>query len=94
MRFSIRALLLLMAVVASVIASAIHSLGPVVPHSDVARIVVGDTQQHVRDVLGDPSSNSLNSCWYYDRPMNPGWLTVGFDSLGHVSYVDHEHAFP
>jgi len=94
MRFSIRSLLLLVASVAFVVAFAIHCFGPVFPESTVARIRAGDTQQQVLDLLGKPNANSTDSSWYYDRALNPGWLTVNFDSIGNVTYVDHERAFP
>ena len=83
-----------MAFVAVIVASVIHCLGPVFPESTLAQIRVGDTQQHVRELLGEPNPNSTDSAWYYDRPMNPGWLTVNFDPLGNVTYMDHEQAFP
>lgn len=93
-RFSIRSLLSLVTCVALLVAIAIYCLGPVVPESTLALIKPGASKQHVREVLGDPTSNSTSSSWYYDRVMNPGWLTVNFDLRGKVLSVDHERAFP
>ena len=68
--------------------------GPVFRESTVARIRPGDTREHVLAILGAPNDGSNDSnCWYYQRALNPGWLTIGFDSHGVVTYVDHERAF-
>ena len=92
--FSIRSLLVLIAVSAFGVMAAVHCLGPIVPGSTVAEIKTGASKQQVLDLLGAPNSPLSESAWCYERTMNPGWLVVHFDVNGDVEYVDHEQVFP
>lgn len=60
----------------------------------MARIRLGDSKQQIRALLGDPSDGSSATQWYYERLLNPGWVTVGFDAEDRVIFVDDEQLFP
>ena len=93
-RFSLRALLVITAGVAWVLAAALNCLGPIRPHSTIARIQNGMTQSEVGQILGPPDGNTSSNSWSYERFMTPGWLVVHFDESGRVEDVDHEPPFP
>jgi len=93
MRFSIRAILCVAAIVAMLFAAARHCLGPIMPESVVQRIIIGMPKSEVRAILGVPKPSSTRGDWTYERFMNPGWLIVHFDANDNVESIDHEIAF-
>ena len=94
MRFSLRTLLVVTLLAALTVGSVVNCLGPIRPHSAVAKINEGMTQEDVRKILGTPNGKTSQESWSYERFMNPGWLVVYFDDAGCVQYVDHEPPFP
>ena len=94
MRFSLRTLLVMTCLVALTIVAAINCLGPIRPHSSVAKISKGMTHEDVERILGTPNGRTSQKAWSYRRFMNPGWLVVYFDDAGCVQYVDHEPPLP
>lgn len=94
MRFSLRTLTIVTAIVALITAMGVNCLGPIRAYSSVARIHEGMPQSDVRRILGIPNGETSRDSWTYERFMNPGWLVVYFDGDGNVQYVDHEPVFP
>lgn len=93
MRFSLRALLIVSALVTLAIFGARHCLGPVIPCSTASRIHPGMSHRDVLTILGSPNDGMTDETWAYVRAMNPGWFVVNFDSSRNVSSVDHETVF-
>lgn len=92
MRFSIRTMHCLSAIVAMLLFAAHHCLGPVIPNSTAHRIAIGTARSEVRAILGAPVPSSTEKVWTYERLMNPGWFVVYFDDAKNVEYLDHETA--
>ena len=90
MRFSTRAIFLLILLIAFAILGGKQFFGPIFPRSTLDRIKVGDSQQRVIEILGKPNGASTKFAWCYERALNPGWLAVEFDSNGLVVNIDHE----
>ncbi len=93
MRFSLKTLLILTAIVAFVVFGARHCLGPVIPSSTASKIQPGMSHHEVLTILGLPNDGKTEESWHYVRAMNPGWFVVLFDSKRRVSYVDHETVY-
>jgi outer membrane protein assembly factor BamE (lipoprotein component of BamABCDE complex) len=94
MRFSLRTLLAVSVLAGLTIVAGINCIGPIRPHSAVAKISQGMTQEDVRKILGPPNGRVSQESWSHQRFLNPGWLVVYFDDAGCVQYVEHEPPFP
>ncbi len=106
MRFRLRSLLLLV-VVSSVLLGAgrfllLRSMEPVFPVATLEKLQYGMTPEEVKAILGNPSAILTNEDaqhaygpqWSYERAFNPGWVDLGFDEAGRLSWVDDEGAWP
>ena len=95
-RFTLRRLFLAMAVAAVFFwaAQLIHSVvGSVVPTSAIAQLRPGMKAEEVKRLLGQPTSID-EGYWLYEKPMNPGWLGIGFNENGELVGYDHETVLP
>jgi hypothetical protein len=91
-RFTLRWLFLATAVLAAFfyVASLLHSIvGPIAPRSAIAQLRPGMKAVDVERLLGRPTSID-GDYWLYEKPMNPGWLGIGFDENGELVGYDHE----
>ena len=96
MRFSIRSLLILVAIFAGSTAAALFVLncvGPIRPIEVVEKVLPGMPRAEVRELLGNPTNPSSTDSWVYSRTLNPGWLVIYFGEDERVQYVDHETVF-
>jgi outer membrane protein assembly factor BamE (lipoprotein component of BamABCDE complex) len=81
--------------IAGVCFAARWCLGPVVSQATLDRLRVGMTAREVEQVLGPATDTDDDSdCWYYEKPFNPGWLTVTFDDEGRMASYGQELAYP
>lgn len=76
--------------------------GPVIPDSRFRLLHEGMTAEAVQELIGEPSrirrsDPAVYPCsetWIYERPMNPGWVEIGFDSAGRVNSINDESVVP
>jgi hypothetical protein len=95
-RFTLRWLLLATAVLATFfyVASLLYSIvGPIAPSSAIAQLQPGMKAAEVERLLGRPTSVE-GGYWLYGKPMNLGWLGIGFDEKGELVGYDHETVLP
>lgn len=92
-QFSLRLLLAAVLVIACVCFALRWCLGPIRSPVVLSRLKPGMTGAEVEQLLGVPFDRRPDA-WYFNRPKNPGWLTVYFDDEGRFTRYAEERAFP
>lgn len=97
MRFSLRAMMLSVTVIAVLLCSArlivLSAIGPVIPYSVLDKLEFGMTKAEIEKILGPPAATDEHA-WIYERPLNPGWVEIHFYHQGRYSDFNDESAFP
>lgn len=96
-RFTIRLALVVTAIVAILLSGVPFlqmALGPIRSDATIARLQPGMSEAEIESILGSPDEIDEFGNWVYEKPLNPGWLTIVFDQRRRLSYHDHESVFP
>ena len=66
---------------------------PVIPANTLKQIR-GATRGEVRRILGEPSTIQAANHWIYERPLNPGYVSIYFDGDDRVYSINDEQVDP
>jgi hypothetical protein len=99
LQFSLRQLLLFMAIAGVVLVAGrmlvlfVNAIvGPALPHAIVNQLQEGMSKKQVEAILGPPTSED-EDCWNYEPWLNPGWVEIYFEN-DRLAYINDESAFP
>jgi hypothetical protein len=96
-RFTLRSILVVMALIAFAFGVGYRlrlALGPIKPNAALAKLRPGMGHSEVEAILGRPTRVDTYGNWVYEKPFNPGWLTINFDKQSKLTDYDHEPVIP
>ena len=70
-----------------------YAMQPVIPCSILRQIQLGDAEQKLLALLGEPAEKIDGQQWIYEHSLGAGWVSISLDAEGKVTDINDESAF-